>query len=455
MNPLRGSLYWRLLVWFCLGNLLVLLLGGLLTRRFIEYTTAVEINWAALAQGANQSYQDGGVPALVEWRRQHLREGIDATLYEDGRALVPMRLPPWIEHTLPPWQAIGHDILMQPRPGLYLAVQEVPGAAGHVRQLVALSRTHTRLRPQTRDQILLVVQLSLSLLFIGLVGWWVARSVARPVEALRDATRRMAAGELSTRVGRKLGANHDELALLAYDFDAMAERIEALVAHDRGVLQDLSHELRSPLARLQLILDFARRSADATEAAGYFRQAEQEIARLDRLTGEMLALSRLEGGIPGQQCEPLDLHELLQRALAQAALAAQARSITLAPSGVGPAIVCGSAPLLERALDNLIANAIKFSPVGGTVELSLRVVQDMVELVIRDHGPGVPAAELDALFRPFFRGSNALRAEGHGLGLAIVQRVVKIHRGRIHAANRDDGGLELVVRLPLAATAPQ
>jgi two-component system, OmpR family, sensor kinase len=449
MNPLRSSLYWRLLVWFCLANLLVLLVGGLLTRRFIEYTTAVEINWATLADGANQSYLQGGVPALLEWRRQHLREGIDATLYEDGRPLVPMRLPPWIERALPQWQAAGHDILMQPRPSLYLAVQEVPGVAGHVRQLVAISRTHTRLRPQTRDKILLVVQLGLSLLFIGLVGWWVARSVARPVQALRDATRRMAAGELSTRVGRQGGMVHDELAQLAGDFDAMAERIEALVAHDRGVLQDLSHELRSPLARLQLILDLAQRSADGAEAAAYFQQAEQEILRLDRLTGEMLALSRLEGGIPGMHCENLDLAGLLRECVAQAGLAADARGIELRLSVCEPARVFGSAPLLERAMDNLLVNAIKFGPAGGVVELALRAGDGAAEVTVSDRGPGVPSAELDALFRPFFRGSNAPRAEGHGLGLAIAQRVAKIHGGEINARNRDGGGLEVRLQLPL------
>ena len=452
MNPFRSSLYWRVLIWFCVANLLVLLLGGLLTQRFIEYTTAVEINWAALAQGANQSYQQGGAPALEEWRRQHLREGIDATLYEDGRALAPMRLPPWIERSLPQWQAAGHDVLMQPRPGLYLAVQEVPGSAGHVRQLVALSRTHTRLRPQTRDKILLLVQLGLSLLFIGLVGWWVARSVARPVQALRDAARRMTAGELSTRVGPLGRAAPGELAQLAGDFDAMAERIEALVAHERGVLQDLSHELRSPLARLQLILDLAQRSADPVEADAYFHQAEREILRLDRLTGEMLALSRLEGGIPGMHCEPLDLAPLVRAGVDQSGLAADARGIALRLRECEPATVFGSATLLERALDNLLANAIKFGAEGSTVEISLRAESGSAELVVRDRGPGVPAAEIDSLFRPFFRGSNAAHAEGHGLGLAIVQRVVKIHGGEVGACNRDGGGLEVRLRLPLAAS---
>ena len=450
MNPFRSSLYSRLLIWFCVANLLVLLLGGLLTRGFIKYTTAVEINWATLAQGASQAYDRGGTVALAVWSTQQRHEGIEATLYEKGAALYPIHLRPPIERSLSSWLDAGKDVVLQPWPGLYVAVQQVVGTDGHIRQLVALSRTHARLPPQTRQMILWAVQLLLSLLFIGLLGWWVARSVARPIEALRDATRRMAAGELSTRVGRKLGATHDELALLAYDFDAMAERIEALVAHDRGVLQDLSHELRSPLARLHLILNLAQRSTDAEEAARYFLQAEQEIGRLDRMTGEMLALSRLEGGIPGMSRERLDLAELMRACVERAGLEASVRTVALRLSADAPVVVVGSPLLLERALDNLIANAIKFSPTGGSVQLVVQGRPSNAEILIRDHGPGVPEAELEFLFRAFFRGSNAARADGHGMGLAIVQRVVQIHGGDIHARNADDGGLQVQLRLPLA-----
>jgi two-component system, OmpR family, sensor kinase len=453
MNPFRSSIYWRLLIWFCVANLLVLFLGGLLTRGFIEYTTAKEINWVGLGQGADQAYESGGAAALADWSTQQRREGVEATLYEKGRALYPIHLHSSIESSLPTWLAANRDIVLEPWPGLYVAVQPVVGNDGQPRQLVAISRTHTRLRQQTREKIFLAFQWGLSLLFIGLVGWWLARSVAKPVQALRDATRRMAAGELSTRVGRQGSMAHDELALLALDFDAMAERIEALVAHDRSVLQDLSHELRSPLARLHLILDLAQRSTKAEEADAYFRQAEQEIGRLDRMTGEMLALSRLEGGIPGMNREQLELVELVHGCMAQAELEANARNVHLSLTSSKPVTVFGSALLLERALDNLIANAIKFSPEGGSVELFVDAGKDAAEFTIRDRGPGVPDAELEFLFRPFFRGSNAARADGHGMGLAIVQRVVQVHGGDIHARNAEGGGLEVHLKLPFAPPA--
>lgn len=450
MSPFKSSLYWRLLISFCAANLLALLVGGFFTQRFIEFSTAVEINWSALAQGADEAYEGGGTPALAQWSMQQRREGIEATLFENGRALAPIRMPPAVLAALPNWLEEQRDIVLQPWPNLYLAVQQVQGQDGKTRQLVALSRTHSRLRPRTRQTLLLAVQGGLSLLFIGLAGWWVARSVARPVDAIRKATRRMAAGELSARVDGQGRHAHDELTHLARDFDTMAERIEALVAHDRSVLQDLSHELRSPLARLHLILDLARRSRDAAEANRYFEQAEQEISRLDDMTGEMLALSRLEGGIPGENREPVDLAALLRECVERAALEAQARGVGLAIEAPAPAVVSGNPLLLERALENLIANAIKFSPTGGRVELGVRQEAQQVALSIRDHGPGVPEAELASLFRPLFRGSNASRADGHGLGLAIVQRVVRAHGGDVQAGNAEGGGLVVTLNLPTA-----
>jgi signal transduction histidine kinase len=423
MNPFKSSLYWRLLVWFCVVNLLVLVLGGFLTRRFVEYTTAVEIDWGALAQSADAAYAQGGEAGLADWSRRQRRDGVQATLFQDGRPLTPIRLPSSIRHSLPAMLAADRDVVLRPWRGMgvYVAVQPITGADGQLRQLVAMSRSHTHLRPQTREKILLGVQLALSLLFIGLVGWWVARSVAKPVQALRDATRRMAAGELSARVNHPGGARRDELAQLAGDFDAMAERIEALVTHDRRVLQDLSHELRSPLARLQLILDLAQRGDDPAVAGRYFQQAEQEIVRLDRMAGEMLALSRLEGDLPGMEREQVELAGLARECAARAQLEAQ---------------------------------AIKFSPEGGEVALGVHVEAGRATLSVRDHGPGVPPDELASLFRPFFRGSNAARADGHGLGLAIVQRVAKVHGGRVDAANAEGGGLEVRLELPLPLLLP-
>jgi len=171
------------------------------------------------------------------------------------------------------------------------------------------------------------------------------------------------------------------------------------------------------------------------------------------MTGEMLALSRLEGGIPGMNRESLELDELIRECVTQAELEAGVRKVSLRITSNTPVFITGSPLLLERAVGNLIANAIKFSPVGGAVELRVQEVQGSAELSIRDHGPGVPEAELTYLFRPFYRGSNAVRADGHGVGLAIVQRVVQVHGGEIYAENAAGGGLQVTLRLPITALA--
>ena len=447
-SPFRSPLFWRLLIFFCIANLLVLVLSSWLTSQFIAFSTEQDINWTALAQGAEEAYDNGSVEGLDAWIQQERGEGIEATLYESGRALREIRLPPNLRDALPGWLAAGHNIEMRPFPGFYIAVQQVTGADGHTRQLVAMSNSHQRIPRHMREKILLGVQLGLSLLLVGGIGWWVARSVSRPVEAMRGATRKMAAGEFATRVDSQWSDAHDELGQLARDFNTMAERIEILVTHERGVLQDLSHELRSPLARLHLILDLAQHSADREKASEHFQRAEREIARMDRMTAEMLALSRLEGGLPGMERDAVDLAELVDERVEAAHVEAQARGIHFNTNSVRPVIVRGSGILLERALDNIIANAVKFSADNSSVEVVVERKQNQAHVCVRDHGPGVPTDELELVFRPFYRGTNAAHASGHGLGLAIVQRVMQVHEGTVAARNGEGGGLEVTMQLP-------
>ena len=448
MSPFRSPLFWRLLIWFCVANVLVFVLGGMIARYFIEYGSARAVDWSALAQEANETYETGGAAALRRWTQEQHREGVNATLYEGGRALQPVHLPPPVRRTLPEWIDSGRDVLLRPWPGAYVSIQQLAGTNGQPRQFVGFSFSRTRLPHQTRWEIFLGVEVLLSLLLIGVAGWWVARSVARPVEALRSAARRMAAGELSARVDERWN-RRDELGQLARDFNGMAERIEALVEHDRGVLQDLSHEVRSPLARLQVILELAQHSATPAEAEAHFSHAEREIARLDRITGEMLALSRMEGDLPGMERDPVELVPLLEDCVATMRVPADGRHIDLHLTCGSAPVVTGSVALLRRAVENLIGNAIKFSPEGGRVWIDLRRDAEGAIVEVRDHGPGVPARELESLFRPFFRGSNARLAEGHGLGLTLVQRVARAHGGEVGAENAEGGGLRVSLRLPL------
>ena len=441
-----SPLYRRLLLWFFVANMATLLVSVLVTERIARRAYGVELDWPALAQTADATYIKGGRAALQDWAAMMRREEhVQVTLFENGVNLLDWPPIPPLMHHLP--QLLASDsIVLRPAPEMLLVGQKIVGSDGVPRQLVVLRGP----KPQhARIELLLLVQILLSMLVIGGVGWWVARSIARPVAALQQAAQRMAAGDLSSRVGGRFPQARDELGLLAREFDHMAGRIEALVAHERGVLQDVSHELRSPLARLQLILELARQES-GSGAVAHFERAEHEIARLDLLIGELLALSRMEGDLPGMTRDPVDLAALAGECLAEAELDAAAHDIQLRLDVAGLLETSGNAQLLARALDNLLSNAIKYAA-GGEVLLRLARNGDRAELSVRDHGPGVPEADLPKLFRPFFRGANAVRAEGHGLGLAIVERIARAHGGQATAVNAPGGGLCVTLSLPLVA----
>ncbi|WP_428312528.1 sensor histidine kinase [Hydrocarboniphaga sp.] len=469
-----SRLYLRLLLWFVLANVATLMVSVFVTERIARYNYGDDPDWAALAEEANDAYINQGTSGLVAWIEQQRHRGIEAALYENekslgGRTLPMLRRPPSLlfseepderdRDRLPPENgeggppppegtaigSINSFIRGGPPRRLITIGQAVTGRDGITRQLVAMRRPRP---PFPSMPIVWATQIAASLLIIGVVGWWIARTIARPVAAVREAARRFASGDLAARVPARYTQSGDEVGDLARDFDRMAGRIETLVTSERGVLQDVSHELRSPLARLHLLLDLAQRSPPH-EAAAHFTRAEHEISRLDQLIGQALALSRLESDLPGSDRLSFDLSELLHAKIEDWQLEAGARDVGLElvelPDGLS---IAGSEELVGRAIDNLLANAIKFSDDGGRVQVTLSRRASDVEIRVRDHGPGVPEEDLSRLFRPFFRGTNAVRAEGHGLGLAIVQRVVTAHRGSVSAVNAPGGGLEVVLRLP-------
>jgi len=443
-----SPLYRRLLLWFCLANVITLLVSVAVTERVAHRAYTSELDWPALAQAADAAYIKGGRAALEEWAATVRREEhFQAMLFEDGVNLLDWPPPPPLSRHLP--QLLSSDsIILRPAPDLLLVGQKVIGSDSVARQLVLVRGP----RPQRPNLMLLLsTQIVLSILVIGGVGWRVARGIARPVAALQHAAQRMAAGDLTARVGGGFPEARDELGLLAREFDHMAGRIEALLAHERGVLQDVSHELRSPLARLQLILELARQESGSA-AAPHFERAEHEVARLDLLIGELLALSRMEADLPGMTREPVELGALAGDCVAEAQLEADAHGVRLQLETAASLETSGNPQLLARALDNLLSNGIKYSA-GGELLVRLERRGERAELSVRDHGPGVPEAELPKLFRPFFRGANAARAEGHGLGLAIVERIARAHGGYVSAANAEGGGLRVTLYLPLIAAA--
>lgn len=298
----------------------------------------------------------------------------------------------------------------------------------------------------------------IGILSSGLVCYLLARYLTSPIVRLRAATQKLAEGDLAARAGVPQSRRHDEMAELMRDFDRMAERLENLVNAQRRLLTDISHELRSPLARLNVALELARRRS-GSDAGSALDRIDRETSRLNQLIQKLLTIARLDGGDEFIQKSPLHLEHLISEIAKDAAFEAQDRRCEVEVDVVDDCVVTGNARLLQSAVENVVRNAVRYTEPGTNVQVRLEqgLGPKGPEAVVRvtDSGPGVPEEALDKLFRPFYRIDDARGRQtgGVGLGLAITERAVALHGGTIRAANRPQGGLMVEIRLPLAPEA--
>jgi two-component system sensor histidine kinase CpxA len=297
-----------------------------------------------------------------------------------------------------------------------------------------------------------------SIVLSGLISYFLALYLTSPLKKLQSTVKAFAEGNLSVRVGPELGSRRDELTDLGLEFDHMAEQIAALIESQKRLLGDISHELRSPLARLTVALELARKNSNGRALAALDR-IEQESERVNRLVGQLLTLTRLESGAERVPPEMVVLEDLVQQVVDDADFEAKPLNKEVKAIELEQCRVRGSSELLRSAIENVVRNAIRYTSPGSAVEVWLRWRMDTALLTVRDHGPGVPEQELEHIFRPFYRVSEARERSsgGVGLGLSIADRTVKLHGGSIRAENLPDG-LQVVIELPLAplpAPAPQ
>jgi signal transduction histidine kinase len=230
----------------------------------------------------------------------------------------------------------------------------------------------------------------------------------------------------------------------------MAVRLHSQIASKEVLLRDISHELRSPLTRLRVALGLARRGGGDVEIQ--FNRIERDIERLDALIGETLQLSRLSDPVQTFVCESVELGLLLNEVIEDAQLEANASGKSIDPSTILDLCVDGNSELLRRAIDNVLRNAIRYEPPGGSVQVSTRIDRSSATIVVRDHGCGVPEPELERIFEAFYRvaESRERSSGGTGLGLAITARIMALHGGYSKAHNAPDGGLTMELHFPLA-----
>ncbi|MFL6468828.1 MAG: ATP-binding protein [Pyrinomonadaceae bacterium] len=273
-----------------------------------------------------------------------------------------------------------------------------------------------------------------------LVCFVLAKYLTAPLGKLSEATRRLAGGDLAARVASRVGRRRDEFADLAKDFDNMAARIESLIDSQQILTRDISHELRSPLARMNVALELARKKA-SPEALPLLDRIENESNRLNEMISRILTLSRLETGGEDFSKTKLDLAELVRDIAADAEFEASGKGKEVRADIINECNVKGNENLLRSAIDNVVRNAIRYTADATKVNLSLTTNNGHATVTVQDHGGGVPQSELENLFRPFYRVGEARERKtgGTGLGLAIAQRAVAVHGGTITAVNVDDG----------------
>lgn len=303
--------------------------------------------------------------------------------------------------------------------------------------------------PLDVPQPILIVAAVGGLTFSIALAWY----LTRPINLLRDGFGQLAQGRLDVRLQPLMGRRRDEIAGLARDFDMMATRLAQLVTSRDRLLHDVSHELRSPLSRMQLAIGLARQ--DPAQFEKSMDRMEREMVRLDALVRELLVLARAESGL-GASEEYFDPIAMLEFVVEDARFEAEGSAISVALAL--PAIpeerrpnLCGSAELFRRAFDNIIRNALRFAPHGSMVAVSAEIDNNagVYRFSVKDQGPGVSQVDLKTLFDPFIKADQA----GFGLGLAIAKRAVAAHGGAIEAMNRPGGGFEVVIEAPFAPPA--
>jgi two-component system, OmpR family, sensor histidine kinase CpxA len=291
------------------------------------------------------------------------------------------------------------------------------------------------------------------ILLITLLCFALAYHIALPIHRIQATARKVAEGDLKARVPASVSRRLDELAALAKDFNSMVGRLDILIQTQRNLLNSVSHELRSPLARINLSLAILkRRYMPASD--DMFQRLDRDVAKIDLLMGQLLTLTRLEAGLSSAKREDVDFVQLVMETAADSNFEAQAsgKSVRLRANG---SVILGNADphALRSACENVIRNAVRFTQPGTEVEVVLEIDRSAPErlalLSVRDHGPGVPEDSLEAIFQPFYRMSGeAEAAGGNGLGLAIASEAIRLHRGKIYAANLLPTGLEVTIELP-------
>jgi two-component system, OmpR family, sensor kinase len=445
------SLFWKIFVSFMIAMTLTSVGAIYVTYRIVSRPlTQTDFDGRAeIISEVAEALARGGEHGLKTWLREHPRPVSGIVLLvtnERGDELLGRPMPSEVARLLRTRPA-GPRF---DRPPNFRPVQLTPTITGSDGEVYEL-RFETA--PRSIFGILVwpgtqVAVLSLSIFVAAVVSLLLARYVSSPIVRLQKASRALAAGALETRVGAPSTRRRDEVGTLARDFDTMAERIQALVTAKETLLRDVSHELRSPLARIRMALALAERRAGA-ESQPDLARIEREAERLDALVGQVMTLTRLRT-TDAPRRDVVRLDTLVKEVVDDARFECpDARVEYSAPAQVS---LRGDSEGLKSAIENVVRNALIYGDRSKPIEVRLDTSPRAATVRVLDRGPGVPEPELERIFEPFYRTDKSRdhRQDGQGIGLAITARVTQLHGGRVTAKNRAEGGLEIALELPLA-----
>jgi len=405
----------------------------------------------SVAIQASEILARGGVGALKSWLEGNKTAMGDRELFiigPDGRDILGRRLPESASRRL---EFINRD----PFPGNFRpsrASPQIIAPDGSTYTVVMTPRRPSIFGALSLPAISLTI-LGIALIVSALTSWWLAEHLTAPIRRIQAGARALASENLDLRVSAGLEGRKDELAVLARDFDAMADQLRANRGATTQLLRDISHELRSPLARMRVALGLARQPpADFTRQLD---RLEREIERLDSMISQVLKLARLHGTNALLERERFELDDVIEEVVRDANFEGAVKNCKINLRGAANNAVLGSRELLRSAIENVLRNAVRYSPNDTPVEMHIARASSGLEIVIRDHGPGVPAADLERIFEPFYRVAESRDRDsgGEGIGLAITSQVMKAHGGSARAANANSGGLEVRLSLPETAIA--
>jgi two-component system sensor histidine kinase CpxA len=452
---MRG-LFFKIFIIFWIAQSLIFVISTafILSQRFPRPNFLLDPAFNNLTANAIESanrFETGGCPAFSAYAQQRHE---DLSLADAGGNMLCGQAPPAMTGLA------EQNGATQARQSGNVTVWSAPAvsASGKKFLFIAVVPIHREQHTWYEDLYHFASpQLPVAIAVGGLTTFVLVLIFTRPVVRLRKAALELAQGNLGTRVpeGRPRSRffKGDEFDALVRSFNHMAERLESLVNAQKLLLRDVSHELRSPLARLSVALELSREDADPTMST-HLDRIERETVRLNQLIGQLLTLSSMEAAEGLDEFERVSLKELLEEMTPDATYEAQQRDASVGLQAECECVVEGRRELLYRAIENVVRNAVRYTAAGTQVEI--RLGQDrqnrMAVIEVSDRGPGIPESELSSIFRPFYRVDTARSSQtgGFGVGLAIAERAVKLHNGQITASNRADEGASIEIRLPLA-----